>query len=208
MPHFVQNGKRIIDVHLQGESFRALSGAMVAFQGDIKFKKAPIGGGEGLRGAVKRGLTGEGLDLMDCTGTGVVHLAVDAAHVELVHLNNDQVKVEASSLLAFETQLQTGITFNGLRGMTSGGPGLFTTTVTGTGTIAVLSFGGPLIALEVAPQYPLTVDPDAYVGHVGQLNQSFVTDVSWRTFVGQGSGESFSLLFAGNGVVWIQPEER
>ena len=207
MPQFVMNGHRIIDVHVQGESFRAISGAMVAYQGDIKFKRAPIGGGEGLRGAVKRGVTGESLELMDCEGSGIVHLAVDAGYVELVHLQNDTLTVESSAMLAFESHLRTGVNFAGLRGMSSG-QGLFTTTVSGSGTLALLSLGGPLIALEVSPEFPLVVDPDAYVGHRGQLQQTFVADISWRTFVGRGNGEAFSLRFEGHGFVYLQPEER
>ena len=42
----------------------------------------------------------------------------------------------------------------------------------------------------------------------GQLAQSFVTDVSWKTFTGEGSGEAYSLRFDGTGVVYIQPAER
>ena len=42
----------------------------------------------------------------------------------------------------------------------------------------------------------------------GTLNQTFVTDVSWRNLIGEGSGEAFSLRFDGHGVVYIQPEER
>ncbi len=90
------------------------------------------------------------------------------------------------------------------------GQGLFTTTVTGSGQVALLSAGGPLIHLEVSPpQYPLVVDPDAFVcAKGGQLTQSFVTDVSWRSAIGQGSGEAFSLKWDGMGVVSIQPAER
>ncbi|MTD16332.1 AIM24 family protein [Nakamurella sp. YIM 132087] len=207
MPQFVANGKRIVDVHLQGDSFRARAGSMVAYQGTVAFKRAPIGGGEGIRGAMKRGLAGEGLELMECTGHGVVHLAVDAAYVEIVQLTGDKLMVESSSLLAYDTHLTTGIAFHGLRGL-SGGQGVATTTISGAGTIALLSFGGPLVALQVSPQHPLTVDPDAYVGHLGNLQQTFVTDISWRMMIGQGSGEAFSLHFTGTGVVWIQPEER
>ncbi|HKQ42700.1 MAG TPA: AIM24 family protein, partial [Pseudonocardia sp.] len=95
----------------------------------------------------------------------------------------------------------------GLRGMSSG-QGLFTTTVTGYGTAALLSSGGPPVALGVSPQFPLVVDPDAFIASQGRLNQTFVTDVSWRNLVGESSGEAFSLRFDGHGVVYIQPEER
>ena len=36
----------------------------------------------------------------------------------------------------------------------------------------------------------------------------FVTDVSWRSALGQGGGEAFSLRWDGSGVVSIQPAER
>ena len=57
-------------------------------------------------------------------------------------------------------------------------------------------------------QYPLVVDPDAFVCARGALSQSFVTDVSWRSAIGQGGGEAFSLRWDGTGVVSIQPAER
>ena len=41
-----------------------------------------------------------------------------------------------------------------------------------------------------------------------RLNQTFVTDVSWRNLIGESSGEAFSLRFEGDGIVYIQPEER
>ena len=207
MAEFRVNGKRIIEAHLHNEMIRAIAGSMVAYDGQIQFKKAPMGGGEGFAGAIKRRVGGESLELMECTGTGVIYLAIDAAEVEVVELTGDQLKVEASSLLAYEPKLQTNVTFAGLGGMAAG-QGIATTTVTGYGKIALLSQGGPLIALEVSPQYPLVVDPQAYVAARGQMNQSFVTDVSWRSAVGGGSGEEFSLRFDGNGVVYIQPAER
>ncbi|GMA86637.1 hypothetical protein GCM10025868_18870 [Angustibacter aerolatus] len=67
---------------------------------------------------------------------------------------------------------------------------------------------GPAIVLEVSPQHPLVVDPQAYVCSRGRLQQSFVTDISWRNAVGEGNGEAFSLQFNGSGAVYIQPAER
>ena len=131
----------------------------------------------------------------------------DAQDITIVELANDSMHVEASQLLALTGQIKTEVKFSGLRGASSG-QGLFTTIVSGTGSVALLSAGGPLIALAVDPQYPLVVDPDAFVAHRGSLNQSFVTDVTWRSAIGGGSGEAFSLRFDGQGVVYIQPEER
>lgn len=206
MASFRPNGKRILEVHLEGETVRARAGSMIAYEGSVTFKKSGVGGGEGLRGALKRKITGESLDLMDMAGQGLVYLAVDATEVELIELDGETLQVESSALLALGPGLNTAVTFTGLRGATTG-QGLFTTTITGRGPVAVLS-DGPAIALEVSPAYPLVVDPDAYVCSRGSLQQSFVTDVSWKTFVGDGSGEAYSLRFTGSGVVYIQPAER
>ncbi len=206
MATFQLNGTKVLEVHLSGDTVRALAGSMVAFDGKVTFKRAGMGGGEGLRGAFKRAVTGESLELMEMSGAGVVYLAHLATEIELVELSGQTLQVESSSLLALSPGLTTNVTFAGLRGATTG-QGLFTTTVTGHGQVAVLS-DGPAIVLEVSPQYPLVVDPDAYVCSTGQLNQSFVTDISWRSAVGGGSGEAFSLQFTGSGLVYIQPAER
>jgi uncharacterized protein (AIM24 family) len=191
----------------KGSAVRARTGSMVAYEGDVQFKNAGVGGGGGLRAALKQRVTGESLPLMEVTGRGSVHFAVGAGHVLVLDLAGDLLKVESESLLCLSDGLRTDVTFTGLQGASSG-QGLFTTTVTGHGRVALLSLGGPPIALRVSPQHPLVVDPDAYVGALGNLSQSFVTDVSWRNLVGESSGEAFSLRFEGQGVVYIQPEER
>ncbi|HEX8158958.1 MAG TPA: AIM24 family protein [Solirubrobacteraceae bacterium] len=153
----------------------------------MSFKRQGIGGQGGVKGAFKRKLTGESLTLMDVSGTGVVYIANMAMEINLVGLADERIWVEASNLVALEAKLKTNQKFNGLRGATSG-QGLFTTTVEGQGTVALLS-DGPAIGLEVNQGMPLNVDPQAYVAHKGQLQQDFVTDVTWRTAVGQSSGQ-------------------
>jgi uncharacterized protein (AIM24 family) len=201
-----KSGSRVLEVTLTGDTIRAVTGSMVAYEGQVAFKNAGLGGGDGLKGAFKRKLSGESMSMMECSGTGVVYLAQDATEIELIELAGDTLQVESSALLAVEGGLRTDVTFTGLRGASSG-QGLFTTTVSGHGHAAILS-DGPAIVLEVSPQWPLVVDPDAYVASRGQLNQSFVTDVSWKTVVGEGSGEAYSLRFDGTGIVYIQPAER
>jgi uncharacterized protein (AIM24 family) len=180
---------------------------MVAYEGQVQFKSAGFGGGDGVLAGLKRKATGESLTLMECQGNGVVYLALDAQDITLVDLNNDTLQVESRQLLAMAGHLRTDIRFAGVRGATTG-QGLFTTTVSGQGQVAILSAGGPLIGLEVNGQNGLVVDPDAFVAARGQLNQSFITDVSWANVVGEGSGEPFSLRWDGQGVVYIQPAER
>lgn len=201
------NGRRIIEAHLQNTSIRTMTGAMVAYEGNVSFKSAGMGGGEGVMAGLRQRASGESLSFMECTGAGVVYLAVDAQDVTLVQLNNETLQVESRQLLALAGNVRTDIRFTGLRGASTG-QGLFTTTVSGVGQVGLLSAGGPLIGLEVSPQYPLIVDPDAFVAAKGQLNQSFVTDVSWASMLGEGSGEPFSLRWDGSGVVYIQPAER
>lgn len=201
------NGPRVLEAVLAGDSVRAATGAMIAYDGDVKFKSAGMGGGEGFKAALKRKATGESMSMMECTGKGTVWFAKDAMDVLLIQLQGDMIKAESEHLLLLDAGLKTDVTFAGMRGMTSG-QGLFTSTVTGQGMVALLSAGGPPIALEVSPQFPLVVDPDAFIASRGQLNQSFVTDVSWRNLIGESSGEAFSLRFDGAGVVYIQPEER
>ncbi|WP_246342692.1 AIM24 family protein [Actinomadura verrucosospora] len=206
MAQFRLNGSKMLAVDLAGETIRALNGAMVAYEGRMAFKREGMTGGEGLRGALKRKIAGEGMTLMDVTGEGTVYLANEAAEVTLVQLTGDTLFVESESLLALDGGLRTGVQFIGLRGMGTG-QGLATTKVEGHGTVAIVS-DGPAIVLEVTPETPLSVDPHAYVGHHGQLRQDVVTDVNWRTVIGQGSGESVQFRYQGHGLVYVQPAER
>ncbi len=197
---------RVLRVDLHGDAVRAAQGSMVAYTGTVQFKGAGAGGGDGFRAALKRKAAGESVQLMEVTGTGRVHLAVDAQYVAVVDLAGDTLSVESEQLLAVGPGLRLDVRFAGLGGMSSG-QGLATTTVSGSGQVAVLS-DGPAIALEVAPGRSLVVDPDAFVASRGQLSTSLVSGVSWRSLVGEGSGEPFSLRFDGSGVVLVQPAER
>jgi uncharacterized protein (AIM24 family) len=165
-----------------------------------------MGGGGGMRAALKRAVAGESLSLMDCTGHGRVYLALDAMDVLVVDLAGDTLTVESEHILAHTEQLRLDVQFAGLRGVTSG-QGLATTTVTGHGQVAIVS-QGPVMALEVAPGADLVVDPDAYVGSRGQLSMNLVSGVSWKSLVGEDAGEPFSLRFTGSGLVLVQSAER
>lgn len=197
---------RVLQVDLHGDSVRAVAGSMVAYTGDVDFKNAGMGGGDGFKAALKRKAAGEALALMECTGRGRVYLAVNALEVSVVDLTGDTLSVESESLLAISPGLRTDVKFAGLGGAMSG-QGVATTTVTGSGQVAVLS-DGPMIALEVTPGEQLVVDPDAFVASHGQLSTSIVSGVSWRSVVGGDAGEPFSMRFDGSGLVLVQPAER
>lgn len=205
MAHFRTEGNKVLAVDLTGGAVRAKNGSMVAYDGQMSFKKL-TGGGNGLRGVVTRRLTGEQMVVMEVTGHGTCYFADEARDISLVSLQSDKLHVEASNLLATQDGLRTGTTFTGLRGASQGN-GLFTTTVEGSGLAAVMS-QGPAIVLRVSPQMPLTVDPGAYIAHSGNLNQKLRSGVGFRTMIGEGSGEAFQIDFEGEGLVYVQPSER
>ncbi|NGO76134.1 AIM24 family protein [Streptomyces sp. YC504] len=205
MATFRLQGSKVLAVDLSGDAVKAKNGAMVAYDGQMAFKKLS-GGGEGIRGMVTRRLTGEQMVLMEVKGQGTCFFADRASEINLVNLHNDKLYVEASNLLATDAGLRTGTSFTGMRGATSGN-GLFTTTIEGTGQAALMS-DGPAVVLRVSPQYPLTVDPGAYIAHQGNVTQSFQSGVTFRTFMGEGGGEAFQVRFEGDGLVYVQPSER
>jgi uncharacterized protein (AIM24 family) len=195
----------VLAVDLTGDSVKARNGSMVAYDGQMSFKKL-TGGGDGLRGMVTRRLTGEGMTVMEVKGQGTCYFADKATEINLVRLNGEKLYVEASNLLCTDASLRTGTTFTGLRGAAQGN-GLFTTTVEGVGQAALVS-DGPAVVLRVAGGMPLFVDPGAYVAHTGNLRQHLQAGVTWRTFAGESSGETFQIRFEGEGLVYVQPSER
>ena len=205
MAQFRLQGSKVLAVDMTGDAVKAKNGAMVAYDGQMAFKKMS-GGGEGLRGMVTRRLTGESMEVMEVKGHGTCYFADRASEINLVRLSGEKLYVEASNLLATEAALRTGTTFTGLRGASQGN-GLFTTTVEGVGQAAITS-DGPAIVLRVTSGTPLNVDPGAYIAHTGNLRQDFQTGVSWRSFLGESGGESFQIRFEGEGLVYVQPSER
>ena len=63
---FRLSGSRVLEIDLHGDAVRAATGAMIAYTGDVSFKNAGMGGGDGLRSALKRRVTGESVSLMQC----------------------------------------------------------------------------------------------------------------------------------------------
>jgi len=213
MPAYRQINEKMIEVTLANEEVLAMKGAMVAFQGEVSFSRSFLAG-EGVQGLAMRAATNEGHTLMSARGTGKVCYAFNGQFVTIIDVKGDTLYVEADNLLAYDARLTTGTMFLGNQGGVSGvlrgavsGQGLFTTTLSGRGEAAILSDGNA-IGLPVTPSVPLCVDPQAYIGHTGQLQSSIVTDVNWKTFVGQASGESYQIKFTGTGTVYIQASER
>ena len=128
---FRLQGSKVLAVDMTGDAVKAKNGSMVAYDGQMAFKKMS-GGGEGIRGMVTRRLTGEQMTVMEVRGQGTCWFADRASEINLVNLQGDKLYVESSNLLATDAGLRTGTTFTGLRGASQGN-GLFTTTVEGHG---------------------------------------------------------------------------
>jgi uncharacterized protein (AIM24 family) len=136
-------------------------------------------------------------------------------HLTLIDLDGSgPLSVEADRLVAYDSNLQSTVVFlgsqGGVRGAVRGavsGQGLFTTQLMGQGSAAVLSHGGT-IALPLYPGKPTSVDPQAYVAHVGQVQVELSTAIGWRDAVGKGSGEAIQLKLTGQGTVYVQASEQ
>lgn len=213
MPTYQQINEKLLEVTLHNEEVFAKKGAMISYQGKVNFARSFLAGG-GVQDMAMRAATNEGYALMVAKGSGKVYYAHHGLFVSIIQLANEMLYVESKTLLAFDARLRTGTMFLGNQGGVQGvlrgavsGQGLFTTTLQGTGEVAILSDGNA-IALSVTPEQAIFVDPNAYIAHKGNLTSKIVTDVNWKTFIGQASGESYQVQFTGQGTVYIQASER
>ena len=196
----LQNAK-LLKVSLNQITIQAKLGSMVAYQGDVTFEHAGSGG---LGKFVKKAVTGEGQSLMKMSGAGEVFLADTAQEIHLLKLENDAITVNGKNLLAFDAGIEWDIKrVQGASGMLGGG--LFNTHLTGTGWVAVLSDGPPVL-LNTADA-PTFADPNAAITWSSSVQTSIKTDVKLKNFIGRGSGESIQMAFQGAGWVLVQPSE-
>jgi uncharacterized protein (AIM24 family) len=186
---------------------------MLAYVGKVHFAPT-VTAGQGIGGAIGRRMAGESEPMMHVTGQGSAMFGHRGLHVEVVELAGETLYVEADRLLVHDAALQAGTMFmgeqGGVRGVLRGavsGQGLFTTTLSGHGSCAVLSHGG-VIELPISPQRPIHVDPQAYVAHRGQVENRLTTAMGLREMIGRGSGEGFQLQLTGTGAVYVQASER
>ncbi len=83
--------------------------------------------------------------------------------------------------------------------------GLFNMTLKGTGFVALLSDGPPIL-LDVTSA-PTFADAQAAVTWSSGVSASLKTDISAKTLIGRSSGESLQMAFSGQGWVLVQPSE-
>ena len=199
-PFALQNTK-LLKVSLDQVTIQAKIGSMVAYQGDVSFEHAGSGG---LARMLKKAATGEGQSLMKVTGTGEVFLADEAQEIHLIYLENDQITVNGRNLLAFDSDVDWDIRrVEGASSMMGGG--LFNTVLHGSGWVAILSDGSPVL-LDVG-QAPTFADAQAAITWSSGVSTSIKTDFKLKSLVGRGSGETLQMAFSGQGWVLVQPSE-
>ncbi|MFV2017416.1 AIM24 family protein [Micromonospora sp. LOL_023] len=198
----LQNSK-LLKIELNGEAM-ARTGAMVAYQGSVQFQALGSGG---LGNFLKQKLTGEGVPLMKLTGQGDVFLANEASDVHLIDLEpGDALSINGSSVLAFDAGLQYDIRMVQGMGFASSA-GLFNCVFTGQGRIAITTKGTPVVLTVDQPTY---VDPQAAVCWSAGLQTGYhrAEQLGLGTLLGRRTGEAFTMSFAGQGFVIVQPSEE
>ncbi|MGW5850834.1 AIM24 family protein [Streptomyces sp. NPDC055254] len=199
----VQN-PQLLRVSLSGsDDILARKGAMVAYQGIVDFDGEYQSSNQ--RGARSR--TGEGLDLMRCSGQGTVYLANLAQYVHVVDVDQDGLTVDSSYVLALDSTLHTEvIAVDSQYGIS--GSGKYQLNITGRGKVALMTSGQPLM-MQVTPDKYVNADADAIVAWSTSLRvqmqaQTHSTGV-WRRR--GNTGEGWELSFLGTGFALVQPSE-
>ncbi len=214
MPFVLVNHKMVQARIVPGQRVFSQRGAMLAYTGEVGFTPNVLGGQGGVMSMIGRRVAGEDTPLMTVEGDGSVLFGHGGHHVHVIDLNGEVLYVEADRLLAFEGSLQQSTMFMGSQGGVMGivrgqvtGQGLFTTQLTGKGSVAVMAHGG-VIELPITPGQPVHVDPQAYVAHRGDVHNKLSSALGWRDMIGRGSGEAFQLELSGHGVVYVQASEE
>jgi uncharacterized protein (AIM24 family) len=196
----LQNSK-LLKVELSDVTIDAKLGSMVAYQGNVTFEHAGSGG---MGRMIKKAVTSEGTQLMKVSGTGEVFLAEMAQDVHILRLEDDFITANGANVLAFDAGIDWDIKrVEGASSMLGGG--LYNMELRGTGTVALVSDGPPLL-VEVAGEETYA-DPNAAITWSSGLTTSVRADVNLKTLIGKGSGETLQVAFSGTGWVLIQPSE-
>ena len=176
----LQNSK-LLKVELADVTIQAKLGSMVAYQGDVTFEHAGSGG---VSKFLKKAATGEGTNL--------------------IQLEDDKITANGANVLAFDAGIDWDIKrVEGASSALAGG--LYNMELAGSGRIALVSDGPPLL-LQLDGEQTFA-DPQAAITWSSGVSTSVKTDVNVKTLVGRGSGETVQVGFSGSGWLLIQPSE-
>lgn len=193
----------LLDVNIDGKVW-AKMGSMVAYTGKVKFKKQSSLEG-GVEKFLMKKISGESSKLMSMKGYGNVFLADRGKRVTILNLEGSRLYVNGNDILAFEESIDWDIKMMSGAGSMSGG--MFNIRLQGHGMIAITTHYTP-ITLAVTPERPVCTDPNATVAWSEGLSIDYKTDINLGTLLGRGSGETFQMVFRGNGFVIVQPYEE
>jgi uncharacterized protein (AIM24 family) len=202
---FELESRKMLEARVKGRIWSKL-GAMIAYRGNLKFiREGMLEGGIGK--ALMKMVSGEMSPLAKVEGDGLVYLADAGKEITILRLAaNDAINVSGNDLLAFEDTVSYQITMHRrVAGMMAGG--LFSARLTGNGMVAIVTHGRPL-TLKVTPTDPVITDPNATVAWSGNLTPEIRTDITMESLIGRGGGESFQMMFRGEGFVVVQPYEE
>jgi uncharacterized protein (AIM24 family) len=192
---------RMLKARLDGSELLARQGAMVAYQGQVEFAYEGAGG---VGRFLKKALTGEGVPLMRCRGTGDVFLAQDANELHILDLDGDAgVTVNGANVLAFEPGLTWDI--RRVEGASALSGGVFNMVFSGTGRLVISAFGTPVV-LNTG-EAPTFADLQSAVAWSSSLQTRLVRTAGAAALIGRGSGEAFQLAFQGAGFLVVQASE-
>ena len=195
----------LLELNVNNQTVVIKKGAMVAYEGNVTFEREGMLS-KGVGNLLKKAISGEGTSMMKASGTGKIYVADYAKKIRVLYLENESINVNGNDVLAHEESLKSDIKMmKSVAGIVGGG--LFQVNLSGTGHVAVCTHGDPL-TLKVNPGKPVFTDPNATVAWSGSLTPTIKTDISLKTFIGRGSGESFQLQFEGDGWVIVQPYEE
>src|SRR3954469_25759109 len=198
----LQNSK-MLNVELNGE-IMARTGSMVAYQGQMQFQALGSGG---MGKWIKQKLTGEGVPLMKVAGRGDLFLADRASDVHIIDIEpGDAITINGANVLAFESTVQNDIRMVQGLGMFSTA-GMFNCVFTGQGRIAITTKGTPVVMTVDQPTY---ADPQAAICWSASLQTGYhrADQLGIGTLLGRTTGEAFTMSFAGQGFVVVQPSEE
>lgn len=193
----------------QGESVKTESGSMVysrgvEITGGLNSKKKGLGG---VLGAIGRSITsGESMFITTATGTAPTGEIAVAPPVpgKIVQLPIDDVhryRLNTGAFLACDETVEYTMVSQGISKAVFGNTGgLFVMEVGGQGSLLVSAFGD-ILALDVAPDMPLTVDNEHVVAWDAALDYHIEAASGIFGFT---TGEGLVNTFTGAGRVYIQ----
>ncbi|MEV6423210.1 AIM24 family protein [Streptomyces sp. NPDC051662] len=199
----VQNPQLLRVVLTGQDDVLARKGAMVAYQGLIDFD----GEYQSQSRRQSHAHTGEGLELMRCTGQGTVFLANLAQYIHVVDVDHEGMTVDSAYVLALDSTLHTEvIAVDSQYGIS--GSGKYQLSISGRGKVALMTSGQPLM-MRVTPETYVNADADAVVAWSSGLRVQMQAQTHSSGVLRRrgNTGEGWELSFLGQGYALVQPSE-